>query len=197
MATTETTTAPITVEQFLQLEQNAPDDVHFELIRGELREYPNMTTRSPNHAEAFSEISHLLISWRNEHPERLGVVAGAEARCRIFMDAETMVGLDVAYFEGKRHVHRPQGQSFFDGPPVLAVEILSPTDTHERMIERIRLMQAAGVKQVWVADPDFRTVTVYRPNAEPVLYAANKEITGEPDLPGFRCRVGRFFSGAR
>jgi Uma2 family endonuclease len=193
---TETVTAPVTLEQFLEIERNAPDDVRLELIEGEIREYPGMTTRNANHSEAISFIAAELVSWLRKQPDRIGTVASGEARCRLKTgpDTETIVGLDVAYFEGEQHVRRPKGQSFFDGPPVVAVEVLSGSDTQEAIVERVELLLTAGIRQVWVADPNFRTVMVHRPDAEPAGYSASKELPGEPDLPGFRCRVGRLFA---
>jgi Uma2 family endonuclease len=46
-----------------------------------------------------------------------------------------------------------------------------------------------GVKVVWLADPEERTVSVYRPGGYSTTMAADQEIAGEPELPGFRCRV--------
>lgn len=86
---------------------------------------------------------------------------------------------------------------FYDGPPVLAVEALSPSDVHETINQRIRQFLAAGVAQVWVANPEFQTITVHRPDAEPVMYAARSEINGGNDLPGFRAQVVSLFTGTR
>jgi hypothetical protein len=36
-------------------------------------------------------------------------------------------------------------------------------------------------------------VTVHRLNAEPVLFNATQEFSGEPELPGFRTPVARLF----
>jgi Uma2 family endonuclease len=189
-------TRPMTAEEFLDFEASAPDDVSLELIRGELQERL-MTTRGPKHARTIARTAHEFINWLDEHPERQGDVGSGEARCRIATDPETIVGLDVAYFEGIEFVELPDGAKFYDGPPLVAVEALSPSDTHEEVRERIRILLAAGVGQVWVADPDFRTVTVYRADAEPRLYASGDILTGGPELPGFECLVARLFGRVR
>jgi len=189
-------TRPTTADEFLELEAAAPEGVSLELIRGEIRER-QMTTRGPRHFTTIARIGHELLNWLDEHPERVGDVASGEARCRINTDPETIVGLDVAYFEGTGFVELPEGAKFFDGPPVIAVEALSPSDTHEDVSERIRTLLAAGVRQVWVADPVFRTLTVYRSDAEPRLYAGDGILKGEPELPGFACPVARLFGRVR
>lgn len=185
-------TAPVTTEEFLKLEASAGDNVELALINGEIREYP-MTTRSPKHSTAISRTAQTIANWLDAHPERDAEVASGEARCRIARNPDTTVGLDVAYFEGTRTAATPTGAEFFDGPPVIAVEVLSPSDKHEDVIEEVRTFLAAGVAQVWVADPDFRTVTIHRPDAQPQMFAVGSELTAEPELPGFRCPVERLF----
>ena len=76
---------------------------------------------------------------------------------------------------------------------MLAVEILSPSDKHEEIVERVREYLEAGVPLVWIVDPDFHTVLVHRPDGEPQLYNVRQELSGEPHLPGFRIPVARIF----
>ena len=47
---------------------------------------------------------------------------------------------------------------------------------------------------VWVVDPDFRTVTVHRPGHVPETFNETQELSGEPELPGFRVPVAELFS---
>ena len=189
-------TRPITTEGFLQRDAEAPEDVALELIRGELRECP-MTVRSAVHSICVSRFSRELLNWLDEHPERSGDVACGEVGCRIEKNPDTTVGLDVASFEGVTADMQAGGSRYFDGPPVVAVEVLSLSDTHERWSERIRMLLAAGTRQVWVADPEFRTVTVHRSDAEPQFFAAGATLTGTPELEGFECRVERLFGRVR
>jgi len=186
----------VSTEEFLNVLKCAPDDVELELIEGQIREFP-MTTRSPQHSVAISRISYILLRWLEEHPDRPGVVAGGEARCRIARDPDTTVGIDVAYFEGVEFVEQAKGAKYFDGPPIVAIEVLSPSDEHEEVVERVRNFLSAGVAQVWVADPDFQTVTVHRPGTEQQFFTAQRQLDGEPELPGFHCVVESFFAGTR
>ena len=80
-----------------------------------------------------------------------------------------------------------------DGPPVLAVEILSPNDTQKEVHAKIADYLASGVAVVWVVDPIFQTVTVYRPQQKTAFFTDADELTAEPELPGFRARVSQFF----
>lgn len=45
-------------------------------------------------------------------------------------------------------------------PPVLCIEVLSPDDRAGRMRERVREFLEMGVAEVWVVDPDTRSVSV-------------------------------------
>jgi hypothetical protein len=45
------------------------------------------------------------------------------------------------------------------------------------------------MKLVWIVDPTFRTVTVYRRDAEPKLFNATEALSAEPHLPGFKVAV--------
>jgi hypothetical protein len=48
-----------------------------------------------------------------------------------------------------------------------------------------------------VVNSRFRTINVYRPDAEPELFNEWQEITAEPHLPGFRVSVAEIFGRGR
>ena len=91
------------------------------------------------------------------------------------------------------HNHCRQERKYSAEPPVLAVEVMSPSDRFNRTVRRVTEMLNMGVKQVWVVDPDARDVSVYRPGQDPVILTANQELTAPDILPGFRCLVSDFF----
>ena len=179
----------MTTEEMLAL----PDDgVERELICGELRERP-MTRRNRKHSRSTSRIAHLLEAWLEARPEPRGEVLAGEAGMRLARDPDTTVGIDVAYISPELARATPEGARFPDGVPILAVEILSPTDKHEETVEKLESYLSAGVPLVWIVDPDMRTVTVYRPGAEPELFNASQTLTAEPHLPGLRLPVTKVF----
>jgi Uma2 family endonuclease len=195
---TDTAARPITAEEFLEIEAAAGEDAHLELINGEIRQYPDhMTSRSPRHSSAIARCSQMLANWLDTQLDRAGDVAAGEARCRLSRDPDNIVGIDVAYFEDTPVVEVQGSEKYYDGAPVIAVEVLSGSDTHENVIARIRTFLEAGVRQVWVADPDLQTITVHRTEAQPKLYAAGAVLDADPDLPGFSCPVEQFFGRAR
>ena len=183
------TVALMMTEEFLALPE---DGVHRELIDGELREYP-MTTRNYGHSRATCKIGHYLLAWSEGRPEPRGAVIGGEAGVRLRRNPDTIVGIDVAYISPELTAATDPNAFAVDGAPVLAVEIVSPSNTHEEIFEKVQLYLAAGVPVVWVADPYFRTVMVHRPGATPETFNATQELAGDPELPGFRVAVARIF----
>jgi Uma2 family endonuclease len=162
------------------------------LFRGELRE-SKVTKRNPNHSGAVMALGRILGIWAIADPASRGKVHGAEAYFRIRTDPDTNVGIDVALASPAQVAATTKKSSFIDGPPLLAVEVLSPYDKQREIDEAIEEYLACGVRVVWIVDPFDDTVTVYRPGHEPVLFNRTQELVGDPELPGFRCRVAEIF----
>src|SRR5207249_1788488 len=131
------------------------------------------------HSLLQTETGYLLRVWAKGGGK--GVVV-TEQRCILTLPGERHVQLpDVAWFS-----KRPETQ---DGnavsPPDLAVEILSPDDPFSRVNQKIYVYLHAGVKVVWVVDPEARNVSVYR--REQVLEVIEGDaVLEDPVLPGFR-----------
>jgi Uma2 family endonuclease len=180
----------MTTEELLAL----PDDgVDRELIRGELRERPT-TTRGKPQCLITSNLNYLLGHWLRQQPRPRGAVYSGDIGVRLRRNPDTFVGIDLAYISPEHKARKPKDATFIDGPPVLAVEILSPHDTTEDIAEKVREYVAAGVPLVWVVNPFFRTVTVHRPDARPEMFNEGQELTAEPHLPGFRAPVAEIFA---
>jgi Uma2 family endonuclease len=179
----------MTTEQLLALPE---DSVERWLIRGELRERP-MTKRNRWHSRIMVRVGKFLDNWLDEQPEPRGEVLCGEAGAILERDPDTTVGIDVVYISAEVASKRSDDTTLIDGVPVLVVEILSPSDKQEEIDEMIDTYLEAGVKVLWVIDPHDRTVLVYRPGAKPVLVNDDQELSGEPELPGFRVRAALLF----
>jgi Uma2 family endonuclease len=181
--------ALMTTEELFALPENG---VERELIRGQLLERP-MTRRNRWHSRTMGRIGHLLEGWLEEQPEPRGEVLVGDAMFRLKRDPDTTVGIDLAYVSAELTAKTPANMGFFDGIPVLAIEILSPSDQHEDVTAKIRLYLDAGIPLVWYVDPDFRVIWVHRSNAEPESFNIRQEISADPYLPGFRVPVAKIF----
>jgi Uma2 family endonuclease len=179
----------MTFEEFLELPQD--DGIDRELIDGELRERP-MTLRNSRHSKVEPQIAHRLLSWLDTIPKPRGEVHSGEAGFLLRRDPARFVGIDVAYVNDEQFRKITTPCPYYDVAPTLAVEVLSPSDTHEDIVEKITLYLEAGTV-VWVVDPDLQTVSVYRPNHGPRMLNASEELSGDPYLPGFRAPVAAFF----
>jgi Uma2 family endonuclease len=133
-----------------------PDDGRrYEIIRGSLYLSP-----SPEylHQLAVTRLSWLLSAFCEE--KELGVVLVAPFDVRLPQRISDPVQPDVLFF---RRGNEPQpGDKSFSGVPDLVVEVLSPST--RRLDERVKLAayRDAGVPEVWLVDPQARTVLVHQ-----------------------------------
>ena len=181
--------APMTTAELLALPENGMDRW---LIAGELRERP-MTVRNRFHSRIMACGTTELENWNRQQPLPRGQVLCGEAGVRLIRDPDTVFGIDIIYVSPEVIVRQTDETTLIDGVPLLAVEILSPSETMEDVHEKIDALLAAGVQLVWIIDPHDRTVRVYRPGAEPELFNARQQLTAEPHLPGFCVPVARLF----
>lgn len=179
----------MSVEEFLALPEN--DSVERWLVRGELREKP-MTRRNRFHSYSMTRVARFLDVWLESQPEPRGQVLTGDAGVRLEQDTSSLFGVDVAYVSAEVIAAQTDESTIVVGVPILAVEILSPSDTIEEVNEKIDVYLEAGVASVWVLDPHRRTVMQHKPGAEPVLFSAGQELT-DAALPGFRVTVARLF----
>jgi Uma2 family endonuclease len=185
---------PMTLEEFLAL----PDDgVERDLINGVVRVWSKpgedpMTRRNRFHISVLSRLAHLIEVWIDAQPPPRGAVFIGEVGC-ILRPGDNGVGIDVAYLSPVRLGEQGDQTTMIDGPPTLAAEVLSPSNSQEEIDTKVKAYLTAGVPVVWVVHPTFRTVTVYRPDAPPTMVNDTGELTAEPHLPGFRCAVANLF----
>jgi Uma2 family endonuclease len=90
------------------------------------------------------------------------------ALVRALPDAEVLVesGLRMshAYRVPDIMVYAPGGDLdvvWFDTPPLVAVEVLSPGTGRYALIDKAAEYAVHGVGQYWIADPDMRSITVW------------------------------------
>jgi Uma2 family endonuclease len=184
-----TATTPMTVEEFLAL----PDDgTERWVIDGELRE-KRLTKRNRFHSRCMSCTTTQLENWHQQRPQPRGQILCGEAGLILQRDPLIVFGVDVLVVSAELLAQQTDNCTVIEGVPSLIAEILSPNDTIEEVHEKIDAFMAAGVPQVWILDPYDRTVIVYRPGREPEFANILQELSGEPELPGFKVPVARLF----
>lgn len=180
---------PMSVEEFLALPENG---VHRELIQGRVREL-GMTVRNRIHSQIEARVAQKLLNWLDLLPEPRGRVVCREAGFRLKGTKESLVGIDVALVSHEPIARTQKKETMYDGSPILAVEILSPSDKHEDTVDTVAAYLEVGTV-VWVIDPDFQTVTVCRPGENPRALNIDGELHADPYLPGFHVRVADLLS---
>ena len=80
-------------------------------------------------------------------------------------------------------------KGYFPGPPDLAVEVLSKSETLTAAQEKIDEYLAYGVRLCWLLNPRRRTLTVSRRGVPPVELGEAETLDGGDVLPGFSCKV--------
>jgi Uma2 family endonuclease len=179
----------MTTEEMLALPENG---VERWLVRGQLREKP-LTSRNRFHSRIMVRVAYLLEAWLERQPQPRGSVLCGEAGIRLQRNPDTTFGVDVIYVSAETAAQRSDETTLIEGPPVLAVEILSPNDTQDEIHDKIDDYLAAGVALVWIIDPRRQTIQVLRSDEEPALVNVRQELSGEPFLPGFRVAAAQLF----
>ena len=152
-----------------------------------------MTRRNFPHSRTEANIAYCLKHWIKQQPIPPGLVLSGEAGFRLRREPATNVGIDVAYVTTEQMAATSPNASVIEGSPVLAVEIISPSDTYGDVTSKIEAYLQAGVSLVWRVEPTFRLLTVFRPDAPPESFSIGDELTAEPHLPGFRVAVSEIF----
>jgi Uma2 family endonuclease len=140
-------------------------------------------------------ISYLILNalGQHVHRQRLGLVFDSSTGFRLSPD--NLLSPDAAFVAKARLTGQkrpPRG--FFPGAPDLVVEVLSPSDTLERMHEKLSLYFAHGTRLAWVVNPAERNALAYRsPEADRLLRLPDA-LDGEDVLPGFRLPLAGLFA---
>ena len=129
--------------------------------------------------------------------KKLGVIGNSESGYICFPDDPSKLRKpDVSFVKAGRFPNNRPPKGYARLAPDLAVEVLSPGDLASEIDEKVEDYLRAGVKLVWVVQPETKKVHIYRPTgaARPVdLLTEADTITGEDVLPGFECKVAEFF----
>jgi Uma2 family endonuclease len=178
-------TTLLTADQLLQMPQ---DGFRYELVSGELTK---MSPAGLEHGVVEGRIHALLGYHVLKH--KLGEIPGADTGFRLCSDPDTVRVPDVAFICTERYRAVERKQAFCEGPPDLAIEVVSPNDTHSEVDAKVKGWLDAGTRMVWVASPAWRTVTVYRSTTDITTLTEKDDLDGEDVVPGFRCRVSEIF----
>jgi len=177
-----TTTHLMTAEEL----GNLPDEpLRHELIKGELLTMP---LPKAEHGRVAANLTMLL--WQHARANRLGEVS-VESGYKLESNPDTVLGPDVSFVSQDRIALSPEG--YHDGPPDLAVEVLSPGDRRGKVEHKLSLWLEFGTISVWLVNPRRRTIEVCKSTGERKLFHETDELVDDT-VPGFRVAVSEIFS---
>lgn len=163
----------------------------YELIQGELH---TMTPAGGEHGRLHLKLGAMILNCVRRH--RLGEVFGAETGFRIGRDPDTVRAPDVAFLRTERWAAQERPDAFVEGPPDLAVEIVSPWDKHDEVHEKALAWLEAGAQLVWIVQPRSRTLTVYWPDRSSRVLGVNDTVDGGEVIPQLTLQVRDIFEYA-
>ena|ERR1700722_19586238 len=105
---------------------------------------------------------------------------------------------DVAFVSAKAIAEAPSqpgSDNAWATMPELMVEVISPHDLAEEIIEKINEYFTAGCKVVWVIYPTQRLIYVYESPRKISVLCETDELDGGVVLPDFRIRIATLFPG--
>jgi Uma2 family endonuclease len=160
----------------------------YELVLGELRE---MSPSGWRHGEVIDNLQAILSAYIRTN--KLGRGFGAETGFLIQQNPDTVRAPDFAFIAAKNLPSEKPQKAFWPGPPDLAVEVLSPSDSTGEVNDKIAAWLAAGCVAVWIIDPRLETVTIYRSRTEITVKTIAETLDGGDVVPGFSCPVAELF----
>ena len=178
----------MTIDEFLAM---SDDGVERMLLDGELWEM-GMTVRNRAHGRRATRIAIELSNWNEAQPAPIGEVTVGDTGFWLERDPASLVGPDVAYASPEVIAQTPDEASYYEGPPILAVEVLSPSDRLEDIVAKVRKYLQVGTV-VWEVNPEYQSIQVHRPGLPVESYNVTQELVGDPYLPGFRVAVAALF----
>ncbi len=162
-----------------------PDDgMRHELVRGELR------TTSPTGVEHGGNEGGIYFRFVvHAREQRIGRVVVGEVGFRLSRDPDTVRAADVAFIRRERLPDGRLPRGYFEGPPDLAVEVVSPSDSAFDVEEKVRDWLDGGTRAVWVVYERGPSVTVHLADGTARSFGPDDEVEGGEAFPGFRMKV--------
>ncbi len=191
-----------TLEEFYAWLKRNADDVQYELINGVIVEKDKSDSAGPS--GRYGEIMSKLSFYLSAHilPNNLG---------RVFTDAPFQFKDDTGADAGNQKkrksnylipdvgfVKTGRVPDVFNGPvptiPDLVAEINSPSDTLERIGDKVEIYKRSGVGLIWSIFMADRYVVVHHAGSDDIILLNREdELDGENVLPGFKLKLNALF----
>ena len=164
------------------------DDRLYEVVSGERRE-KSVGTRQ--NLIAF-RLGRLLVRYDPE--EKLGY-AVIENLFLLDTVSDLQRRPDFAFVSRERWPGLPPNSNAWDVVPDWMVEIVSPSNSADEVIDKVDEYFRAGTRLVWVIFPSAQQVYVYTSPTGVTVHKTTDELTAAPVLPSLRLAAHALFDG--
>jgi len=155
----------LTLEEFLVLPETKPAS---EFIDGQIIQKPMPQGKHSSIQTEMSTTVNLKLSSQQ--------IARAFSELRCTFGGRSIVP-DVSVFTWERIVRDRNGEidNVFQIPPDWAIEILSPDQSQTKVTKNILHCLDHGTEMGWLIDPDERTVFVYQPKQQTLIFDLSEQ----------------------
>ncbi len=136
-------------------------------------------------ARLIIELGHYVVA------NDLGVVYGPDTSFKMERNERLP---DISFVSADRIPEDGDPEGIWQIAPDLVVEVISPNDVYEKVMNKVFDYFDEGVKQVWLVSPERHTVTIYYSITDDKILGEHDFLTCEELLPGFSCKVGDLFT---
>ncbi len=145
-----------------------------ELIQGEVRELPPPKARHSKVANRIAEALRVYANTNWQDTDRILMESGYEYT----REPASWIMPDVAVNHPDQTVDET---GYFQLSPMIAVEVISPSNTARDVKRKIRIYLENGCEEVWVVYPETSTVSIEKADSR------------RESLPGFRLDLDAIF----
>ena len=176
----------LTAEEFARLPQ-PPDGSQQELVNGVVISTP---PPSFHHGRTCSIVGRELGGFVDAR--QLGWLTSNNSGVILGRNPDTVRGPDLAFWSRER-MPTPPRTGYAEIAPDLVIEVLSPSDVFPQILRKVQQYLRAGTREVWLVDPEDRSVTVCRTGQDQVILSNGETLSGGDVLPGFSCLIAELF----
>jgi len=176
----------ITADEFILMPE-PEDGSKEELVKGVVETVP---PPGFEHGECQAAVAALI--YIHVKSNRIGRVV-TESGVRTEEDPDTVRGPDVSYWSAERLPLNQRVQGYPEIAPDLCVEVVTKHTSRKKLRAKADEYLFAGVRMIWIVDPEERTVEIVRNPEESRTLSEKATLTGEDVLPGFECKVAELF----
>jgi Uma2 family endonuclease len=174
----------LTIDDVAELPRELPSgDVSYELDEGRL-----LVMAPPGDLHGSVQ-GNLVAELKIQGERRKLGKARAEVGVILWRGRDTLRGPDAAFIANCSLPIQVSKHGYLETMPDLVGEILSKNDKPYKVRRKVKQYLKAGVRAVWVVDPEKRTVTEFRRDTKPRVFRNGDELTVEDIIPGFSVQV--------